>query len=91
MKGKTEIAKSVAAGAGITVQAAGKAVDTVFDTIKALVAAGEIVTVKGFGTFKTVDVAEKQGRNPKTGETVTIPAHRAVKFKPSADFKGTVK
>ncbi len=91
MKGKTEITKTVAGKAGITAKAACDAVDAVFDTIKALVAAGETVTVKGFGTFKTIDKAEKTARNPRTGETITVPARRAVRFKPSPDFKDGVK
>ena len=58
------------------------------DTVKAVlsyiqtkVQAGEEVTLVGFGTFKQVERAAKTGRNPSTGETLEIPARKAVKFK----------
>lgn len=42
---------------------------------------GEEVQLLGFGTFKVSDVPERQGHNPRTGETITIAAHKVVKFK----------
>lgn len=91
MKGKTEIAKRVACNAGINNKTAADAVDAVFEAIKALVSAGESVTVKGFGTFKAVEKAGRATRNPRTGEQIIISAHKAVKFKPSPDLKDAVK
>jgi DNA-binding protein HU-beta len=44
-------------------------------------------TLYGFGTFKAVDTAERQGRNLKTGEPLTIPASRKVKFKSAKALK----
>lgn len=45
------------------------------------------VTLVGFGTFKAIDRAGKVGRNPKTGETINIPAKKAPKFVPGKGFK----
>lgn len=39
-------------------------------------------SITGFGTFKVQDISERQGHNPRTGEAITIAAHRAVRFKP---------
>ena len=53
-------------------------------------AAGGDVALPGFGTFSVADKPERAGRNPKTGEPLTIPAHRAPKFKPGANLKTAV-
>jgi DNA-binding protein HU-beta len=66
-------------------------VNAVFDTIKAEVAAGNEVIIKNFGTFKTVNRAERTARNPRTGETITVPATKTPKFTAGAGFKAAVK
>lgn len=53
-------------------------------------AAGESVAIQGFGTFKLADVKARKGRNPKTGETIEIPAHRKVTFHPSPALKDRI-
>lgn len=65
-------------------------VDEVFDTIKNTLASGEKVAIAGFGSFDVVERAERQGRNPKTGETITIGASKSPKFKASKAFKDAV-
>ena len=62
-------------------------VKTLFDTIVSTVASGEEVSIHGFGSFLAVDKEARTARNPKTGETVNVPAHKAVKFKVSKTFK----
>ena len=52
---------------------------------------GEKVQLIGFGTFETRDRAEKQARNPRTGETMTVPATRVPAFKAGAALKAAVK
>lgn len=91
MKGKTELAKAVAEQVKINKITASSAVETVFETIKILLAQGETVTVKGFGTFRAVEKAGRTTRNPRTGEQIIISAHKAVKFKPSPEFKDSVR
>lgn len=58
--------------------------------IKDTVAAGTTVTIPGFGTFKSVPVAERQCINPQTGEKMTVEAHNRVSFKAGTDFKSLV-
>ena len=48
---------------------------------------GEKVSFAGFGTFEVVERAERQGRNPKTNQTITIAACKAPKFKPAKALK----
>lgn len=65
-------------------------VDEVFDTIKNTLASGEKVAIAGFGSFDVVERAERQGRNPKTGETIIIGASKSPKFKASKALKDIV-
>ena len=62
-------------------------VETLLDMIKKSVKKKEPVTIAGFGTFKLKERKARTGRNPKTGETIQIPAKKGVGFKPAKDFK----
>ena len=84
---KSELASAVAAKAGITKKMAAKAVDSVFDTIAASLADGDSVKIAGFGTFEVRPRAERKGRNPRTKETVMIPASRVPAFKAAKHLK----
>ena len=66
------------------------AVNTVFNEIAKSVAAGDEAHIDNFGTFKSVDKSERTGRNPRTGESITIAAHKDVVFKAAKAFKITV-
>ena len=61
-------------------------VKSVLRYIQTKVQAGEDVQLVGFGTFKQVERSARTGRNPITGETLEIPAKKAVKFKASKNF-----
>lgn len=65
-------------------------VNTVFQACANSLANGENVRIDGFGQFKYVEVPERPGRNPKTGEAVTIPAHKTVRFTVSKTLKDSV-
>lgn len=65
-------------------------VDSFIDIIKESLAKGDNVRLSGFGTFDIVQRAEREGINPKTKETITIPASKAVKFKVSKALKDAV-
>ena len=65
---------------------AGVAVDAVFDSIKGALASGGEVRLVGFGTFSVSKRAAREGRNPRTGETIKIAASKQVKFKPGKDL-----
>lgn len=62
-------------------------VKKLFATIKDKVKAGDKVEIPGFGSFFAVSKAATTARNPKTGETVNVPAKRVPKFKVSSTFK----
>lgn len=65
-------------------------VDTILETITEEVGKGEKVALAGFGTFETAIRSERQGRNPITGEMMTIPAKKVCKFKALKGLKDAV-
>ena len=62
-------------------------VETLFETIKNSLKKREPVAISGFGTFKVKETKERQGRNPKTGETIQIPAKKKIAFRASKELK----
>jgi len=70
---------------------AGEALDTVLDTIKDVLVAGEDVSLKGFGSFTVANVKERSGTVPGTDKTYTKAAHKAPKFKFSKTLKDSVE
>lgn len=80
---KANIIDRVAADAGLTKAAAASAVDAALAAIHDLTGAGWAVTLKGFGRFEMRERAERNGRNPATGEAIRIPASRHLAFKAS--------
>lgn len=76
-----------AKGVKLSVEKSIIAVNTVFNEIAKSVAAGDEARIDSFGTFKSVDKPERAGRNPRTGEPITIAAHRDVVFKAAKAFK----
>ena len=81
---KQELAKQVAADAGLSGEQAKSAIDAVFNAIAAELAAGSDVAIAGFGKFSVGERAAREGRNPATGETIQIAASRAAKFSAAA-------
>ena len=65
-------------------------VSSVFNTIEETVASGEKITLVGFGSFERRDRVERQGRNPRTGEVLIIPAISVPAFSAGKTFKGLV-
>ncbi len=88
---KSDLIDAVAAEADISKAAAGKALDAVTQAITAALKQGDAVTLVGFGTFAVSERAERVGRNPKTGEAITIAAAKAPKFKPGKALKDALK
>jgi DNA-binding protein HU-beta len=84
---KHELARQIAAAAGITAGQAANVVDAAFDAITGQLAAGRDVAIAGFGKFSVSERAAREGRNPATGETIQIAANRAAKFSPAAALK----
>lgn len=87
---KAEIVKEIVRLTGLRQQSVADTVDGFMMIVSESLKAGEEVTLRGFGTFRTVLKAEKAARNIHTGETVLVPAHRDVKFKPARELKEAV-
>jgi DNA-binding protein HU-beta len=82
-----ELVSQVAEATGLTKAAADKAVEATLAAIaKALVDGGE-ARIHGFGTFSVAAREERQGRNPRSGEAITIAASKAAKFTPAQALK----
>ena len=83
----SELAKGVAATAGSSEADAKAAITAVFDQIASAAAKGEEVSIPGFGKFAVKDRPERQGRNPATGEVMTITASKKVSFTAAKGLK----
>jgi len=79
---KAELVDLIADRADISKASAARVLDATLDGIVAALRDGDPVALVGFGTFSVKQRAERQGRNPKTGEPMTIAASRSVGFKP---------
>ena len=87
---KVELVEAVAEMAGLTKTDAAKAVDATFAAITKALKKGDRVPFVGFGTFGVAKRAAREGRNPRTGDTVKIPARNAVTFKAGSALKDSV-
>ena len=88
---KAELIDAVATKSELTKQDSKKAVDALFETISNTLAKEEKVQLIGFGTFEVRERAERTGRNPQTGEEMTIPASKVPAFKPGKELREAVK
>jgi DNA-binding protein HU-beta len=84
---KMELVNAVADRAYLTRAAANAALDATFDIISEAIADGDEVNIKGFGAFAATDRPERDGRNPKTGERLTIAASRVPVFRAHKSLK----
>ncbi len=87
---KSELVNSVADKTLLSKKDAEKAVTAIFETLTETLAQGDKVSLVGFGTFEVKESAEKTGRNPKTGEAITIPASKKPKFTAGKALKDAV-
>jgi DNA-binding protein HU-beta len=88
---KADLVAKVAGDSKITKAQAEKAVDGFVTAVSAALADGEKVTLVGFGTFSVGTRSAREGRNPRTGDKITIPASKVVKFKPGKSLSEKVK
>jgi DNA-binding protein HU-beta len=86
---KAQLIASVAENTN-TKKDAQMAVECVFDSIKKSLKKKDAVTISGFGTFRVKQTKARQGRNPKTGETIQIPAKKKIAFRASKELKELV-
>ncbi|MCD4750217.1 MAG: HU family DNA-binding protein [Thermoanaerobaculales bacterium] len=87
MAGKADIVDRIADLTGFPKTQVALSYDTLFELVGEALAVGEKVSVPNFGAFQISERAARQGRNPATGETITIRASKTVRFKPSKNLK----
>ena len=87
---KTELVAAVAEQAGLSKKDAEAAVKAFTDVVAEALKAGDKIQLVGFGTFEVSERAAREGRNPRTGETMTIEASKTPKFKAGKALKDAV-
>ncbi len=87
---KNELVTSVADKAGLTKKDAEKAINALFASVEEALVRNEKVQIIGFGTFEVKEREERKGRNPRSGEEITIPASRNPVFKAGKSLKDAV-
>ena len=87
---KDDLISKVASSTGVSKSEAAKSVDAVFSSITNSLKGGNEVRLVGFGTFLITNRAATTGRNPRTGESIEIPAKKVPKFRAGKALKETV-
>jgi DNA-binding protein HU-beta len=84
---KLDIVNAVVSSTGVTRTKAEQAVETVFESIKNALGRGERIELRRFGVFNVKPRKTGIGRNPRTGQEVSIPPGKAVRFKPGKELQ----
>jgi DNA-binding protein HU-beta len=84
---KTDLVDSVAERTGLAKSDAARAVEAVLGVVTETLQRGDAVAIAGFGTFQAKVRAARTGRNPRTGEAISIPASRVPSFKAGKALK----
>ncbi|MGI6642957.1 MAG: HU family DNA-binding protein [Bacillota bacterium] len=87
---KTELVGKVAERAGLTKKDTEKVVNSFIDVVQDTLAKGDTVAILGFGTFLARERPAREGRNPRTGETIQIPASRVPVFRPGRGLRDSI-
>jgi len=87
---KASLAEKVANQTGLTKKRSREAIDAMTSVITDALARGEKVTLVGFGTFQVMKRKARKGRNPRTGQTIQIPAKKVPRFKPGKGLREAV-
>jgi len=88
---KADLIDAIAADAGLSKADAGKALDATLSNVTKALAGGDSVALIGFGTYSVSQKEARTGRNPQTGQPITIPARKAVKFTVGKALKDAVQ
>lgn len=88
---KAELVDAIAADADLSKASAARALDAFIANVTKALAAGDSVSLIGFGSFSVSERAARTGRNPRTGEEITIEASQGVKFTAGATLKSAVQ
>ena len=87
---KADLVDKIHANTGLTKDGAFTYLETILETIKKTLEAAETVKITGFGSFVVKKKNSRRGRNPQTGEPITITARKVLTFKPSIILKQTL-
>lgn len=87
---KAELVAQIASKANLTKAAAERSLNAMLESIQELLSEDGKLTLTGFGTFAVETRKERPGRNPRTGESITIAASKVVKFRPGKLLKDAV-
>ncbi len=88
---KAELVSKMAESAGIAKSIAEKALNSFISSVADALSDKQKITLVGFGTFDVAERAQREGRNPRTGEPITIPSSKAVRFKAGNRLKDAIK
>jgi DNA-binding protein HU-beta len=88
---KAELIDKIASSAGLSKVDASKALDSTLNSVRVALKKGQKVTLVGFGTFSVVKRKSRKGRNPRTGDVITIPAAKVPKFTAGKALKDAVR
>ena len=87
---KADIVEKIQAGTGMTRNESAEMMEEVFSIMKSTLEQGENLKISGFGSFVVKQKSDRRGRNPQTGETITISSRRIVTFKPSSILREAI-
>lgn len=87
---KADIVERVSDRCGISKKVSIEMVDLVFSILKSTLEIGEAIKISGFGKFEIKNKHARKGRNPQTGDAITIEARRILTFKPSTILKNNI-
>ncbi|ACH39009.1 MULTISPECIES: integration host factor subunit alpha [Citrifermentans] len=87
---KADIVEKIYEKVGFSKKESAELVETVFDLIKTTLEEGDKIKIAGFGNFVVKEKADRRGRNPQTGEEITIVARKILTFKPSQVLKSAI-
>ncbi|NPB04950.1 MAG: HU family DNA-binding protein [Aquificae bacterium] len=88
---KAELVAKIAEMAGVSKKQADRCLKALIEAITDALEKGERIALPGFGIFQVKERAARKGRNPRTGEEITIPARKVVVFKPAKQLKERIK
>jgi DNA-binding protein HU-beta len=88
---KSELVEQIAQRSGLSKDQAGEALGATISAIEESLAAGEEISITGFGKFSVTHRSAREGVNPATGERIQIAASKAPRFSPGAKLKDAVK
>ena len=87
---KADIVEKVSERIGVTEKESQDLVESVLNLLKSTLESGENIKISGFGKFEVKQKKDRRGRNPQTGESITIDARRILSFKPSTVLRNVL-